>query len=100
MINRCVYVEPGHGYRRCPCEASEHGYCHNHIDKSPQHWKKRVAELEAELARYRQLLRVADCPQQCDNGAVPHQVADNDWDCYQCQFCYERSELLPPEPKQ
>lgn len=56
--------------------------------------------LKAELARYQQLLRVADCPQQCDNGAVPYQVADDDWDCYPCQFCHERSELLPPEPEQ
>lgn len=49
---------------------------------------KRVGELE-------KLLRIARCPNtECRDGAIPRQVADQEWEAEQCQWCYERKAAL------
>lgn len=45
------------------------------------------------------LLAVAECPAHCDNGVIPEQIADDEWQPVQCQFCAERSELLTPNAR-
>lgn len=35
------------------------------------------------------------CVQDCDNGAIPHGPdPDGNWEAQQCQFCYERQEVI------
>ena len=47
---------------------------------------RRGEELEA-------LLKVAKCPNDgCDNnGTIAHQVAYNEWEPEQCEWCYEKA---------
>jgi hypothetical protein len=42
------------------------------------------------------LLAVAKCPANCDNGVVPEQIAEDEWQPVQCQFCAERAAFVPP----
>jgi len=45
-------------------------------------------------AKIIELLRAAICPANCDNGAIPHQVGEDEWGAEQCQFCHEREEAI------
>ena len=39
------------------------------------------------------LLEVARCPNtDCIDGAIPHQVGEQEWEAEQCQWCYEREQ--------
>lgn len=40
------------------------------------------------------LLAAAECPAHCDNGVIPEQIAEDEWQPVQCQFCAERSVFL------
>ena len=40
------------------------------------------------------LLRVADCPNCDGSGGIPRQVADEQWELEQCQWCDELHSLL------
>jgi hypothetical protein len=55
--------------------------------KDTQRWrygqKNRIAELK-------RLLRIAQCPASCNSGALYNNYGDVE----QCQFCYERKEVL------
>lgn len=42
------------------------------------------------------LLAVAECPAHCDNGVIPEQIADDEWQPVQCQFCAERAAFVMP----
>ena len=50
-------------------------------------------ELAANLKEAKELLKVAACPSNCTDGAYP----DHYGEPVQCQFCYERGELLKGE---
>ena len=42
-----------------------------------------------------ELLKAARCPDMtCKDGSIPHQIGDNEWEAQQCQWCFEREELL------
>ena len=50
--------------------------------------KKILSELE-------RLLAISKCPDEnCKDGVIPHQIAEDDWESQQCQFCYEREQAL------
>lgn len=43
------------------------------------------------LKSMRTLLSVARCPDEnCVDGAIPHQIGDDEWEQLQCQWCHER----------
>lgn len=51
------------------------------------------------VARLRALLNVAKCPDSnCVDGSIARQVAAGEWEQEQCQFCYERNDLLNGTP--
>jgi len=59
---------------------------------------KDVHHLVEHIEQVHALLRVAQCPSNCDDGAIPHGPnPDGEWEAEQCQFCYERTELLGDE---
>ena len=69
-----------------------------------QDWMQRAITAEAELAACRAacerkdgLLRVAECPNHCIDGAI---TWDRGGECEQeqCQFCYERDAALKEQP--
>ncbi len=47
----------------------------------------------AEIERLQGLLKVAKCPNCDGSGAMPHQVADGEWEAEQCQWCDETKGL-------
>ena len=42
----------------------------------------------------RSLLTVAVCPACDGSGSIPHQIAEDEWEAEQCQWCYERKAFL------
>jgi hypothetical protein len=45
-----------------------------------------------DLAR---LLEISVCPNTaCTDGCIAHQIADNEWEAEQCQWCYEKNTAL------
>jgi len=46
------------------------------------------------LAEAIALLRVADCPNCDGSGGIPRQVAEEQWELEQCQWCDELHSLL------
>lgn len=40
------------------------------------------------------MIRAWPCVQQCDDGVIPVQVGDGEWEPQQCQFCDERNQVL------
>ena len=35
--------------------------------------------------------KYAECPNaDCNDGVIPHQFGETEWDMEQCQFCYEK----------
>jgi len=58
--------------------------------------KMSMRELRGELRATRGLLGAARCP---DNGCLQgriagKQIGPDTWECYECQWCAERAELL------
>jgi hypothetical protein len=57
--------------------------------------KMSMRELRSELRSTRPLLALARCPNPgCLDGSIAHQVGHNEWEQEQCQWCYERGELI------
>lgn len=52
-----------------------------------------VRELRASLKKALMLLSLAKCDTCDGSGAIPVQVAPNEWEADQCQWCHERWEL-------
>ena len=52
-----------------------------------------MREYEARMVELEGLLKVAVCPSNCTDGAYP----DHQGEPVQCQFCYERNEVLNNE---
>ncbi|MBU0538886.1 MAG: hypothetical protein KKF24_13395 [Gammaproteobacteria bacterium] len=51
-----------------------------------------TADHAGELAK---LLAISVCPNtDCIDGAIPHQISDNEWDAEQCQWCDEKTKAL------
>ena len=50
--------------------------------------------LQDEKARLRVLLEHARCPNCDGSGSIPQQVAEQEWEAEQCQWCYERFTAL------
>jgi len=64
-----------------------------------QRARKAMAEAAAQLRAMETLLRAAFCPSDCDGGSIPHGPdPDGQWEAEQCQWCYERGQLLPDPP--
>ena len=41
------------------------------------------------------LLNAAECPDpNCLDGSIPHQINENEWDAEQCQWCYEKDQII------
>lgn len=41
--------------------------------------------------------KYAECPNaDCNDGVIPHQFGETEWDMEQCQFCYEKDSMLKP----
>ena len=53
-------------------------------------------EAAALIKRLRGLLQVAKCPDDACGGQgwSAHQIADDEWEQQQCQWCYEKAEAL------
>ena len=63
-----------------------------YTDAKPAEKDAEVAELNAEIVRLRELLKIARCPNtSCLDGSIPHQISDDEWEAEQCQFCYEKA---------
>lgn len=58
----------------------------------------KTSELQAlkdEREKLKGLLKIAKCPNtDCKDGAIPHQLTADNWIAEQCQWCYEKDELL------
>jgi len=49
---------------------------------------------ELALKQAKSLLTVARCPDTaCQDGVIPVQIADDEWQAQQCQWCDERKAL-------
>lgn len=47
-----------------------------------------------------ELLRIAKCPNsECQDGAIPHQVGEQEWEAEQCQWCDEKKQALKQAEK-
>jgi hypothetical protein len=64
-------------------------------EEHAEHIKTReaFARMTINYVEVTELLGVAACPSNCIDGAVPPEG-------YQCQFCYERDEILKPKETQ
>lgn len=49
---------------------------------------------EARVANLEALLKAAKCPNCDGSGSIPRQVAEDDWEAEQCQWCAERERIL------
>ena len=38
---------------------------------------------------YAMQVPVEDCPNCNNDGCIPHQVGEDEWEAQQCEFCYE-----------
>ena len=55
---------------------------------------KAVGRLYGFALELRDLLKMAKCPNCDGSGAIPHQVADQEWEAEQCQWCDEVKQIL------
>ena len=92
-------------YWYCPeCKTEVDGSCvtfseHHDGCGSPVLWiepghivikEAEIEQLQAELNEAAGLLDIANCPENCIDGAYP----DNHGEPVQCQFCYEREQVV------
>ena len=84
VSSRCAYCDKTFGEvesGECPPALLEHAKT---CSKSPP---------ANEIKRLQGLLKVAKCPNCDGSGAMPHQVADGEWEAEQCQWCDETKGL-------
>ena len=53
-----------------------------------------VEDLEKYCDWLEELLKIAQCPNNCDDGSIAHGSNETGWEQEQCQFCYERKQSL------
>lgn len=54
-----------------------------------------VTDLRCALSKACKLLELARCPDtDCMDGAIPHQIGENEWEAQQCQWCCEKGALV------
>lgn len=58
-----------------------------------------IRKRDEQIAELERLLKAADCPANCDRGAIGTQVDEDEWEFSRCQFCAERSAALKEKTK-
>ena len=54
-----------------------------------------LVEARCALTEACKLLELARCPNTgCLDGGIPVQIAEDEWEQEQCQWCYEKSQLV------
>ena len=68
-----------------------------------KHRRCTVDQLEAELNAHiddkvsplLKLLKMANCPDSsCNNGIIPHQIGEDEFEAQQCQWCFEADAFI------
>ena len=49
---------------------------------------------EQQITELKGLLKIAQCPNNCDDGSIAHGSNETGWEQEQCQFCDERNQAL------
>lgn len=47
-----------------------------------------------QITELKELLKIAQCPNNCDDGSIAHGSNETGWEQEQCQFCDERKQAL------